>query len=178
MLRSWFRISLGFSKMKIFKIFSGSHLSPRCCIIFAIYPYNINKTLFQMKKQNINFRKWEHNISISVRFVLRAISTPSLSEIVFLLFQWRDNFWCNFNCLSNCCFNFHHNEEMKWCWIFCSLVNWIHISKRKVRSQTIHVSLYWIFLLIFHTTSLWCLYAVDFFLSLTDWENKQINKLT
>lgn len=38
-----------------------------------------------MKNQNIDFRKWEHNISISVHFVLGAISTLSLPEFIFFL---------------------------------------------------------------------------------------------
>lgn len=48
--------------------------------------YN-NKTLFQMKMQSINFGKWEHNTSVSVHFVLREISTPSLSEYFFYYFN-------------------------------------------------------------------------------------------
>lgn len=145
----------------------GSHLSPRFALYlqFVCTTWNLSITTKHCSKWKSKILISESgNIIILYQYTLsleRYQHLPFLS--IFLLFQWRDNFWWNFNCLSNCCFNFHHNEEMKWYWIFCSLVNWIHISKRKVRSQTIHVSLYWIFLPIFHTTSLWFLYAVDFF---------------
>lgn len=83
---------------------------------------SLNKTLCQMKSQNINFRKWECNISTSVHFVLKRLlfwkrqnqHLPLLGIFCFVLlwffkFLWKDNFWWNFNCLSNGWFNSHLN---------------------------------------------------------------------